>query len=453
MPCGFRIHTGPYAGKIFPAGTSRRIVIGRALEADFTIPDPSLAPFHCEIELYEGVSRRMARARALGPEIAIEVEGVPFDEVLLKSGDVIRLGETVIEFVEGGSAKEPPGGNRARVGRTCTACGLPVPRLGGGRVVLGRTYCWHCVDLRLTVRRDLGRYRFLRKIGRNIAEVIYAAEDLSFDPPRRIAMRVLKSERVRDARVLRRFLTRGAVACALEHPAFPRAYSLIQRPELTALSEELLDWPSLEEWLARGARLPLRRALYVVLQLADALQLARREKIIVGRLRPHHIRLSEEGRVQIVSYWLAPELEQKVAERVGAPQAEPLPPRTSEDPEPYAPDSISEDLRRYLEPPPRDLAHYEDESLDIRPLGTLLFQLATGTSPPRECRLEELLERFRRGVAAGLEPAAGAIPELVPQVLTRCLHPVRQRRYHRLLELRQDIRDALAALGVLGAAQ
>ncbi|RME70805.1 MAG: hypothetical protein D6776_11135, partial [Planctomycetota bacterium] len=370
MPCAFRMHAGPYAGKLFPiSAINRRLIVGRALEADFPIPDHRLLPFHCEIELYEGAGRKMARARVLDPEATLEVHGVPFEEVLLKSGDTIQLGDTVLEFVEGDSKRDPDAWRKAEPGLPCEACGLPVPELGGGRVVLGAPYCWHCVDMRLMVRRDLGRYRFLRKIGRNICEVIYLADDLAYDPPRRIAIRVLKSERVRDARVLRRFLTRGAVACALEHPAFPRAYSLIQRPELTALTEELVEWPTLEERLAAGERQPLRRALLIVLQIAETLRLTRREHILIGRMRPSQWRVSDEGRVKVRSFWLAPALERRVARQVGAPEAPPLPPRRSEHPEPYAPNSISEDLRRYLEPGPRDLEHFADERRDVRPLG------------------------------------------------------------------------------------
>jgi hypothetical protein len=449
------MHSGPYAGKVFPiAGINRRLIVGRALEADFAIPDPQLLPFHCEIELYEGASRKMARARTMDEEAVLEVHGVPFDEVLLKSGDTVQLGDTVIEFVEGDSKRDPEAWRKAQPGVFCEACGLPVPDLGGGRLVLGHPYCWHCVDMRLMVRRDLGRYRFKRKIGRNICEVIYSADDLSFDPPRRIAIRVLKSERVRDPRVLRRFLTRGAVACALEHPSFPRAYSLIQRPELTAVTEELVEWPTLEERLASGDRQPLRRTLLIILQLTDTLRLTRRENILIGRIRPSQWRLSDEGRVKVRSYWLAPALEKRVARQVGAPDAPPLPPRSKDEPaEPYAPNSMSEDLRRYLEPTPRDMAHFADESLDIRPLGGLLFHLATGTPPPKECRLDELLRRFERGCAAGLEPDAVSIPQNLTTILTRCLHPKRSLRYQTLPELRQDVRVALAALGVLGAGQ
>src|SRR5207253_2145374 len=143
MPCLFLVHSGPYRGKVFPVEATRPLLIGRALEADFTIPDGMIEAFHARVEFESGGTGRMAKVTALDwkEESQLEVDGVPFDEALLKSGDTVKIGETTIEFREGGKQDDPVGGKKAEPGDLCIGCKWAVPRNGGGRVLLGETYC------------------------------------------------------------------------------------------------------------------------------------------------------------------------------------------------------------------------------------------------------------------------------------------------------------------------
>ena len=123
MPCIFRIISGPYRGKVFPVEATRSILIGRALEADFTIPDGTIEAFHCRVEFESGSNGRMAKVVALDqrPEKQLEVDGCPFDMALLKSGDRVKIGDTAIEFLEGGKPQDPVAGRPADIGRPCVA--------------------------------------------------------------------------------------------------------------------------------------------------------------------------------------------------------------------------------------------------------------------------------------------------------------------------------------------
>jgi len=452
MACLFRCLTGPYRGKVFPVEAARPLLVGRALEADFTVPDGALEPFHCRIEFEEGHDGHMARVVALRPGRALLVDGVPFDEALLKSGDRVQIGETTLEFREGGAPGDPLGGSPARAGTLCVACRNPIPRLGGGRLLLGQPYCVRCLDLRLIVRRDLGRYRILRKVFRDIAEIVYAAEDLATQPPSRVALHVLKSERQKDPRVLRRFLTKAAFALDLDHPAFARTRDLCWRPERVSFVEDYIDWPSLEERLLAGQTVALHQAARIVLQLVEALRFARRNRMIVGRLRAARLQVADDGTLRIREYWLDPAEEEMVAARIGAPAA---PAIAFEPPEPSAvPDysgasdelSSSGDLLRYVAPDSRDLACYRNEAFEIKPLGILYFQLVTGTAPG-EANAQQVTERLE-GVFARRRRTAGPqfLPPMVPKLIVRMLDRNPANRYRTLDELARDLKAALQAL-------
>ncbi len=443
MPCVFRVLTGPYRGKVFPVETARPLLIGKALEADFTIPDGALEPFHARVEFDEGASGHMARVAAIDPErVAIEVDGVPFDEALVRSGDRFRIGETTIEFREGGAPGDPAYGRPAPPDALCVACRRRLPQFGGGRVILGATYCVRCVDLRLTVRRDLGRYRVLRKLARDAAEIVYVAEDLSRDPPERVALHVLKSEKQHDPRVLRRFVTKAAFAAALDHPVFPRARDLVLRAETVQYAEDLCEWPTVEERLLAAGPFPLAAAAKIALQLADALRYARRRGMVVGKVRASRLLISPDGTLRIRDYWLAPEVEDRLAAEMGlGAQARPQGADAN-----APPIEESSELRRYLAPDEREAAHFRDESLDVRPLGICFFQLATGAQPG-DARPHELLDRLKKAFERRRRTTSPpALAPIVAKFVARTLDPNPSNRYRTLDDLARDLAAAAAAL-------
>jgi serine/threonine-protein kinase len=440
MPCLFRVLAGPYRGKVFPLETARPLLVGKALEADFTIPDGALEPFHAKIEFDEGRAGHMARVSSLDPEKAsIEFDGVPMDEALVKSGDRFKIGETTLEFREGGRPGDPLSGRQAAAGTRCAACGRPVPRLGGGRMLLGAAYCVRCIDLRLTIRRDLGRYRVLRKMARDVAEITYVAEDLSKTPPERVALRVLKSERQNDPRVVRRFLVKAVFAYGLDHPVFARTRDLSQRPGTIEYVEDLCEWPTLEERLLAGATFPVHAAVKICLQIVEALRYARRRGMVIGKLRAARLQISNDGSVRIRDYWLAPAVEEEVAAGIGAPRL---------DPQPIEKGSVDEsgDLKRYLAPDDRDAAHFHDEALDVRPVGIVLFQLATGTHPG-DATTQELAERMKKAFLKKRRTTSPpSLPAIAQKVIARTLDRNPANRYRSLEELGRDLKAAFMAL-------
>ncbi|MHC4831432.1 MAG: protein kinase, partial [Planctomycetota bacterium] len=427
MPCAFRVLSGPYRNKLFPLRTNRKLILGNAFEADFAIPDRRLLPFHCEVRFASGFDGRMARMTTLAEDASIYVDGVPMDEALLTSGERVRVGETTLQFLEGGKKTDPPEGYPAKPGVRCGACKSPIPHDVRGRKLLGQSFCWRCLDLRLVVSRRLGRYVVRRKIGRSIAEITYAAEDWGKKPPTRVSLHVLKSERHKDPRVLRRFLTKTKFAETLNHPLFLKVRDRATAGPTFQYVTDLVEWPTLAEQLLIGRTYPLAQSLYLVCELAQALRFARSKGVIVGRLRPHRLLISKEGHVKFRDYWLTPELEAKIAKEVGAPDADPVkwtPLEEMENEEVQRhplQEEMSSDLARYLSPPPKDVRFFNNEALDIRPVGTLLFQLVTGTHPTGQTP-SAMAQRLVDCHRASKEPDhPTVIPPIVTTALRRCL--------------------------------
>ncbi len=490
MSALFRVLSGPYRGKVFPfAGGPRSgtgtgtdpgdpgcaLLIGKALEADFTIPDAAHEAFHCAVLLEPG---RGLHVRALEGKGRVQIGNAAADRGLVRSGERFRIGETWIELRESPLASGPAGGVPPHEGDedTCAMCARGVapgerpPR--SGRVILGKTYCSRCVDLRLTVRHELGRYRVIRKMSLDIAEVVYMAEDVGSEPagapsprpsprgerekgePRRVALHVLRSERQNDPRGRRRFVTKAAFGLTLDHPAFARTLDITVRPEVLQYATELPGGAdggvasSLESRHKEGETFPLDRAVLICLRLIDAIEYARRRQIIIGRLRAGKILLDDRDEVHVTEFWLAREVEEALAASIES------------DPGSLTPDDIARggrSLAHYVAPEAKDLGHARDEALNIKPLGICLYQLVTGSAPVRGAPPTEHLAVLKRVHAAYRKrtvpkttvapaPAAQALPSILAKVVARTLDPNPANRYRTLDELTRDLRATYLGL-------
>jgi len=95
------------------AFAAERMVIGADPRADFTIDDPAMSKFHCEVRIADGVSF----VRDLGSRNGTTIDGVPVIEAPLGDGAVLALGRTRLRFDVGARQVEIPLSARDRFGR------------------------------------------------------------------------------------------------------------------------------------------------------------------------------------------------------------------------------------------------------------------------------------------------------------------------------------------------
>ncbi|MEW6057424.1 MAG: FHA domain-containing protein, partial [Bdellovibrionota bacterium] len=90
----FRVLGGPDHGVVFVA-TVPNVIIGRGEESNVTLSDLKASRKHAEVS----ITGALATLKDLGSANGVLVNGVPFKQIQLKSGDKIGLGETVLEFI------------------------------------------------------------------------------------------------------------------------------------------------------------------------------------------------------------------------------------------------------------------------------------------------------------------------------------------------------------------
>src|SRR6266852_6295623 len=138
---------------------------------------------------------------------------------------------------------------------------------------------------------EVGGYRLESVIGRGGMSVIYLAEQLRLG--RKVAFKLLAPELARDERFRERFLRESRLASTIEHPNIIQIHDAGEADGLLYIAMRHVEGPSLKELIARLGSLGLGRVIYIVEQIASALDLAHSRGLVHRDVKPANILLDE----------------------------------------------------------------------------------------------------------------------------------------------------------------
>ncbi len=171
-----------------------------------------------------------------------------------------------------------------------------------------------------------GRYEIERELGRGGMGAVYQARDRELD--RRIALKVIRSDRGAEAEHVRRFAAEARATARLEHPGIVpvhdagrdeagRDYFTMKLVEGRTLASVIDDVRAAARRGEAAGEYTLFRLLEVVGEIARAVAYAHERGLLHRDLKPQNVRLGRYGEVQVMDWGLA-----KV---VGAAAARPEP--------------------------------------------------------------------------------------------------------------------------------
>ncbi len=158
----------------------------------------------------------------------------------------------------------------------------------------------------LSAGARLGPYEIQASLGAGGMGVVYQATDTKLGRP--VALKIIRAELLANEEVLRRFEREARVLASLNHPRIAAIHSIEESKGTTFLVLEYVPGPTLAERLRRGP-LPIREALLVGKQIAEALEAAHAKGIIHRDLKPANIKVSENGQVKVLDFGLAKSIE------------------------------------------------------------------------------------------------------------------------------------------------
>ena len=272
--------------------------------------------------------------------------------------------------------------------------------------------------------QTISHYRVLSQLGSGGMGVVYEAEDIRLG--RRVALKFLPDDLVRDETALQRFEREARAASALNHPSICTIYEVEEYDHQPVIVMELLEGQSLKERIRQGP-ITTDEVLDIGIQLSDALEAAHGKGIIHRDLKPANIFVVGRGRVKILDFGLAKVLRTGVAEDESQEESLTL-------------EGAIPGTTPYMSP---EQARGEDIDVrsDLFSLGVVIFELATGQRPfARKNRILTIdaILNAEPPAPSSLNPA---LPLEFDGIIAKALEKDLKRRYQRASEIRDELQQ------------
>ncbi|MBN1642134.1 MAG: serine/threonine protein kinase [Anaerolineae bacterium] len=155
--------------------------------------------------------------------------------------------------------------------------------------------------------QTLGKYRVLDPLGRGGMARVYRGYHPSLD--RYVAIKVLRSDLVEDDAFLARFEREARAVASLRHPHIVSVHDFDVQGDIYYMVMELLEGDSLKtrlnDYRARGERMPIAEAARTMLDILDGLAYAHSEGMVHRDIKPGNIMLSKRGRAILTDFGIA----------------------------------------------------------------------------------------------------------------------------------------------------
>ena len=148
-----------------------------------------------------------------------------------------------------------------------------------------------------------GRNELLEKIGDGGMAVVYKGKDRLLN--RFIAIKILRPEFTKDASFVENFKRESQAAAGLSHPNIVSVYDVGKEGNINYIVMELVEGKNLSTIIAEEAPLDYRRVIDLTKQVASALRIAHKNKIIHRDVKPHNIMVTSDGVAKLADFGIA----------------------------------------------------------------------------------------------------------------------------------------------------
>jgi len=261
--------------------------------------------------------------------------------------------------------------------------------------------------------------------------VVYEAEDSRLG--RHVALKFLPPELAQDIPSLERFQREARAASALNHPGICTVYAIEEHERQHFIVMELLEGQTLAQMMAGRPSVDLDNLLAVGIQIADALESAHARGIVHRDIKPANVFVNARGQIKILDFGLARiEVARRGADGA-ASRLETVGARND-----LTTPGTSMGTVSYMSPE-QARGQLADARTDLFSLGTVLYELASGTLPfPGETSavvFDAILNRDPLPLAQ-LNPA---LPPELGRIFDKALEKDRNLRYQSATDLKTDL--------------
>lgn len=260
------------------------------------------------------------------------------------------------------------------------------------------------------------RYEILEKIGTGGMSDVYKAKDHKLN--RNVAIKVLKQEFSENANFVSKFRVEAQAAAGLMHPNIVNVYDVGEENGIYYIVMELVEGITLKQYIEKKARLSVKEAVSIAIQVSMGIEAAHKNHIIHRDIKPQNIIISKEGKVKVTDFGIA-----KAA--------------TS--------NTITSNVMGsvHYTSPEQARGGYSDEKSDIYSLGITMFEMLTGRVPFNgETTVAIAIKHIQEPLPSPREYIS-EIPVSVEQIVFKCCQKSPDRRYQSMGNLIADLKQSL----------
>ncbi len=281
----------------------------------------------------------------------------------------------------------------------------------------------------------LAHFELIEPLGAGGMGEVYLAQDTRLG--RKVAIKVLPAEFASDPERLARFEQEARAAAALNHPHIAVVHDIGTEGDTHFMVQEYLEGDTLREPLQKGA-LPLKKALGLATEIAEALAAAHAAGIIHRDLKPENIFVTKEGHAKVQDFGLA-----KLTEVAGAGS----PGGATQSPTMMG--TVAGQVMGtagYMAPEQVEGSEEIDHRADLFAFGCVLYEMASGRRAFAGKNVIQTLDRIVNEEPGPLTDANPDLPLHLGWVVTKCLAKARSDRYQTAAEAAIDLKALSAAV-------
>jgi eukaryotic-like serine/threonine-protein kinase len=152
-----------------------------------------------------------------------------------------------------------------------------------------------------------GRFELEELVGTGGMSTVFRARDRQLD--RRVALKILHERYAEDPEYLERFRREARAVARLSHPNIVTVIDRGDDGGRQYIVFEHVEGENLKELVTRTGRMSPRRALELVIPVADGLAFAHEHGLVHRDVKPQNVLLSSEGEVKVTDFGIARSLD------------------------------------------------------------------------------------------------------------------------------------------------
>ena len=153
------------------------------------------------------------------------------------------------------------------------------------------------------------RYEILEVIGTGGMSDVYKAKCHKLN--RFVAVKVLKQEFSENTEFVSKFRVEAQAAAGLMHPTIVNVYDVGEENGIYYIVMELVEGITLKRYIEKKARLSVKEAVSIAIQISMGMEAAHNNNIIHRDIRPQNISISIDGKVKVTDFGIAKEANRK----------------------------------------------------------------------------------------------------------------------------------------------